>query len=266
MHDHDLDLIAAYADGTLEGDSAQAERLIATCEECRDEYRRQRQVKELLGALPPVTLTDIERHRLHAELRRELTPTPPEVVTPPRPRRTPRWMGVAAVAAGFLVVVVGVGTVVRMGGLASGGVEAQLAEEATTTAAATAETSTTGAAAEVYELAPEGGTEAVPVPGEDLAASTTTTAGRVEDLGDATLADIEEALAQQAATVVGAAGTAPRRIYEPLLACTDRVEGDILAAVTAVVDGTPVEAYLVEGNTGDDVVVLTVSDCRPLSD
>ena len=263
MHDHDLDLIAAYADGSLEQDSLEAERLVASCDVCREEYQRQREMKELLGSLPPVTLTDVERHRLHSELRRELTPPSPAVATPRRTRRAPWWTRVAVVAAGFLVVVVGAGVLVRMGNLVSaGGTESQLAIDEGTTAPA-AETSLTTAAA--MELAPQSEEGAVASPGADTEAATTTAAsvGAAPDLGAVSLQGIEEALAAQAADTEGLVEKS-RRVYEAVLSCVDRVDGDILAAATASVDGVPVEAYLVSHDGETEVVVLTVVDCSPL--
>ena len=52
MHSHDLDLIAAFADGSLQ-DTGEAQSLIESCAHCRAEYDAQRSALAALGALPP---------------------------------------------------------------------------------------------------------------------------------------------------------------------------------------------------------------------
>lgn len=256
MHDHDLDLIAAYADGSLEQDTAEVEELVASCEVCREEYRRQRQVRELLSSLPPVTLSVSERHRLHSEVRRRLDLGPADpTVTPLRPRRSPWWTRVAAVAAAFLVVVVGLGALLRMG-MVTGGEEAyELASAETATSAAAAEASTT-TAAPAYE-APSSDLGAVPL------AEDSTSIGDVPDLGVVDLDEIERALTTQTAATADT-NQLLRRRYEEILSCSDQVEGEVVAAVTAVLDGVPVEAYLVTDGADTEVVVLATADCAPV--
>ncbi len=98
MHDHDLDLIAALADGTLD-DETTARARIETCPECRDEYLGQRASIEFLASAPQVAMTDFERAGLHRDLWTELRSDPPAS------KRSPWWYRWSYVAAGLFVVV-----------------------------------------------------------------------------------------------------------------------------------------------------------------
>ena len=98
MHDHDFDLMAAFADGTAStAEAVAAERAVTDCAECAVEYRAQIEALEFLRSAPPVSMTDMERATLHRTLR--------QAVPSPRvgwfSRYAPR---IAAVAAGFAVV------------------------------------------------------------------------------------------------------------------------------------------------------------------
>lgn len=110
MHtDHDLDLVIALADGSLT-DPHPAEELVATCPECARTYEAYLTVRAAVAASPVVTMTDLERRRLHnslwAEIGAETAPSSAPAAAPTS--RTPWWYRVAPVAAA-LVVVVGVG-------------------------------------------------------------------------------------------------------------------------------------------------------------
>lgn len=98
MHDHDLDLIAALAEGSL-GDETVARARMETCSECRDEYRGQRAAIEFLASAPEVSMTEFERAGLHRDLWTELRNEP--VAT----NRSPWWYRWSYVAAGLFVVV-----------------------------------------------------------------------------------------------------------------------------------------------------------------
>ena len=100
MHSHDLDLIAAFADGSLQ-DSGEAQGLIESCAQCRAEYDAQLSTLAALDALPPVSpMTDIEKAALHRDLWTELR-------NPPAPVRAanPWWYRWTYAAAGLFVVV-----------------------------------------------------------------------------------------------------------------------------------------------------------------
>ncbi len=98
MHDHDLDLIAALAEGSLDDETAARARVEA-CPECRDEYRGQRAVIEYLASAPEVTMTELERAGLHRDLWTELRSEPAAS------KHSPWWYRWSYVAAGLFVVV-----------------------------------------------------------------------------------------------------------------------------------------------------------------
>ena len=99
MHDHDLDLIASLADGSLD-DQSSARALVETCQQCRQEYESQVSVIGALSRLEPARLTDIEKATLHRDLWTELRG---EAVKS-RPA-TPWWYRWSYAAAGLFVMV-----------------------------------------------------------------------------------------------------------------------------------------------------------------
>mgnify|MGYP001821774667 CR=1 FL=1 len=98
MHEHDFDLVAAFADGTASpAEAVAAERAVTDCAECAAEHRAQIEVLEFLRSVPSASMTEMERATLHRTLR--------QAAPAPRvgwfSRYAPR---IAAVAAGFAVV------------------------------------------------------------------------------------------------------------------------------------------------------------------
>ncbi|HSK07280.1 MAG TPA: hypothetical protein VK990_07145, partial [Acidimicrobiia bacterium] len=67
MHEHDLDLIAALADGSLP-DEAEARALVEVCDVCRSEYGTQLEVLAWVASTPRVEMTELERAALHRDL------------------------------------------------------------------------------------------------------------------------------------------------------------------------------------------------------
>ncbi|MDF1596661.1 MAG: hypothetical protein P1T08_11320 [Acidimicrobiia bacterium] len=109
MHEHNFDLIAAFADGTASREEAvEAERAVGSCSECAAEHEAQLAVLEVLRAAPAVSMTDIERGALHRSLAEALPARPVGWFS----RYAPR---IAAVAAGFAVV--GLASVAMLGQL-----------------------------------------------------------------------------------------------------------------------------------------------------
>ena len=110
MHEHQFDLIAAAVDGTASPEeTVLAERAVADCEACAEEFRLQTEVLEMLRTAPPAFMTDLERASLHRSLAAETRPT-----------QTGGWYQryaprIAAVAAGFAVV--GLASVAMLGQL-----------------------------------------------------------------------------------------------------------------------------------------------------
>jgi len=98
MHEHDLDLIAALADGSL-ADEAEARALVEGCDVCRSEYRSQMDVLAWVASAPPAEMTELERAALHRDLWTELRRDPA------RDAPIPWWQRWSYVAAGLFVVV-----------------------------------------------------------------------------------------------------------------------------------------------------------------
>jgi hypothetical protein len=98
MHEHDLDLIAALADGSL-ADETEARALIETCNECLTEYQDQIEVLALLVATPTARMKDLEKAALHRDLWTELRNSPSKTGS------TPWWLRWSYVAAGLFVTV-----------------------------------------------------------------------------------------------------------------------------------------------------------------
>ena len=133
MHEHDLDLIAAHADGSA-SDPALAAKLVATCDTCRAEYQSHLAVLELLRATPPIAMTAAEKNQLERELRTALTAPGRASAT----GSTPWWyrLGYGAVAA-VVLVVIGYAALPRGG--EDGAATGDAADQAMTTMEATGE-------------------------------------------------------------------------------------------------------------------------------
>lgn len=113
MHEHDLDLIAALADGSL-ADETEARALIESCDECLAEYQDQVEVLALLVATPTARMNDLERAALHRDLWTELRKSPSTSGS------TPWWVRWSYVAAGLFVTVGLVGVLIGQGLLGGG--------------------------------------------------------------------------------------------------------------------------------------------------
>jgi hypothetical protein len=191
MHEHPLDLIAAFADGSL-SDEAEARALIETCQECRAEYLAQTEVIAWLAAAPAVEMTDLEKASLHRDLWTELRNEPA------RRSATPWWQRLSYVAAGLFVTIGLVG--VLNSGVLGGGAESA----ATTTAAAQGFDEAPAEEVPFFAEGSDGGESAPEMTTDTTAAATATTAaGAGEDsltLPFAELAD--EARARQNDRVV----------------------------------------------------------------
>ena len=113
MHRHDLNTIAALADGSLK-DETTARALVESCDECRIEYESHRVVIAALAAVEPATMTDLEKAALHRDLWTDLrADAAPAVKTPPW------WYRWSYAAAGVFVVVGLVGVVSQLGGVST---------------------------------------------------------------------------------------------------------------------------------------------------
>lgn len=244
MHEHDLDLIAALADGSAgeAGEAAEARALVETCPVCRAEYEAQTEVIAWLAAAPSPVMTDLERAGLHRAVRSglgsETTPAP----------SAPWWQRLGYVAAGLLVVAGLFGVLQNSGMMMGGGDES--ASLSTTTAADGAD-------------APAGGLPFVAEDAEEAAAPTTTAAASADTM----------AAAEGGATIPFAALAEEARMARSgaeLDATTDE-QRECLARAGLdrhiVVDEVEAEnRYLVvvpEQPSEDDVVIFVeLPDCR----
>lgn len=112
MRDHDLELIAALAEGRLE-DEAEARALIASNEEARAEYEAQKLALDALSGPSPVSMTETERASLRRDTWSELRSG---VGTSSQRSTSPWYYRWVPVAAGMFVLV-GLVAVLSQGGL-----------------------------------------------------------------------------------------------------------------------------------------------------
>jgi hypothetical protein len=240
MHEHDLDLIAALADGSG-SDEPLARSLVETCPTCRAEYEAQRNVIGWLRAAPTPVMTDLERAELYRAVRSGLGPA-----RTPAPG-APWWQRMGYVAAGVLVVA-GLFGVLQNVGMTGGGEDA-----AATGTTAAAERAGTGAPA-----------EGIPFVAQDseAAAPSTTAAASEEALGaaDGGSSPPFAALAEEARST--------RSDLDPPTAeqrdCITRagLEGDVVVREVEEA-GTEYLVVMPEDASAEDTVVFVqLPDCR----
>ena len=256
MHDHDLDLVAAYAEGSAS--SAEAERAsewISSCEICAQEFDYQQLALASLGVIEPVVLSDIERALLHRRVRESIAGD--ELAAVPEARPSPKsgmWMKVlTGSAAAVLVLVVGFGVIIPSF-TGSDGAADFAAETADTIAEATQapasaalttndDTSIAADAAGVGEMA-------IPPPvqafGDLTLEELTAMAAPIEmfDATDATVTAFEEA--PREAPLPADRMAYDRAVEEPLT-CLDEgltsLDGEVLWLGIATLDGQIIELY-----------------------
>lgn len=276
MHDrHDTDLIAAFADGDLEGDTSAIEQQLAECAECRVEFELHRDVRAVLSSAPSVTMTDDERSRLRAGVLAGVERGAPVVQMPVR-RPSRRWMALGSVAAAALAVV-GVAGIVTSG-LGTGTDDSATA----TTAAATAAAADDAAGAEYSDRLQLAVPETTMMADDgDMAeeSATATTAASAElaepylsyqDMGDAPEVEVDAMVER---TIAGLAATdAPEPLTaewfaendKPTPSCFVAVEDPLYAVITATIGSEEVEVLIVRG---EDAIyrpeTFTVEGCVP---
>lgn len=111
MHEHELDLIMALAEGSLSGAELEAaEATIAACDGCGAELSAQRLALAALHDAPVPALTELEGARMRRALRDELGLVTPEPVAAAPSRRTIPWqrLSVALSAAAVVLLFVAV--------------------------------------------------------------------------------------------------------------------------------------------------------------
>lgn len=184
MRDHELELIAALAEGRLE-DESEARALIESSAEHREEYEAQRKALDALDTVTPATLSEFEKASLHREVWSQLRS--PATAPAPNPWYY-RW---APVAAGMFVVV-GLVAVLNQGGGSDGVTPVAADLDAATDTTAAGESSQGG------EDAADGGggSEAPTEGGGGSEESVTTLAASSEtiEIEDLVAADLNRAL------------------------------------------------------------------------
>ncbi|MBK5268080.1 MAG: hypothetical protein JJE47_11670 [Acidimicrobiia bacterium] len=140
MHNHDLDLVAAHAEGSASpADATLVGEWISTCAECAHEFESQQLAIDSLRLVEPAALSDIERARLRRGVRVAIAEV--QLDDSHRARPAPaggRWLKLlAGSAAAILVLVVAFGVVLpSFGGRDT--TSADLAFETTQTSVAAA--------------------------------------------------------------------------------------------------------------------------------
>ena len=256
MHDHDLDLVAAFAEGSASSaEAARASEWVSSCEICSQEFDYQQLALASLGDVEPVVLSDIERALLHRRVRESIASN--ELATVPEARPAPksgRWMKVlAGSAAAVLVLVVGFGVIIPSftGTEGADDFAAETADtiaevaEAPTSAALTAneETSMASDAAGVGEMA-------IPPPVQalgDLTLEQLTAMAAPIEMFDATDGPVTAFEGAPREAPLPADRMAYDRAVEEPLTCRDDgrtlLDGEVLWLGIATLDGQLIELY-----------------------
>ena len=123
MHRHDLDLIAALAEGSLEDETA-ARAQVAVCRRCREELEAHTLALQALSELEPLALTPQESAGLRRDVWTTLRSSDVE------PVRGAPWYSKWAYAAAGLVVIAGLAALLSQAGLEDAAEPMAVAEEA----------------------------------------------------------------------------------------------------------------------------------------
>lgn len=265
MHEHDTDLVAALAEGTLDGTEATAaEAAIAACPRCAADLAAQRTAVEATGSLGTARLTDAERTDLRASIASavglDLHPAPVE--SPTKRRRGIPWPSVAVAALSVLAVVAVVPLIGTL--TTSGSDDAASSVELALTSSTVAEEQELDAAADDQAGGDADGER-------ELAAATeapTTTLAATAESGDtftaaATLDEIVEA----ADELLELAEPAPGRACGDAAADLFDDFADVSVAPVPLGDGEG-RAYLVspDGETVEGLVVFAADGCDVVLD
>ncbi len=140
MHNHDIEIIMALAEGTLEPEAAEAARVeIAACPECSFDLEMQTAALASLQELPEASLTEMESARLRRNVRDELGIAKPTPIAAGQQKRRRMPLAALGTAAAVLVAVVIVGPALNLIGGSNDSSDDTVIAFATTTAAARAE-------------------------------------------------------------------------------------------------------------------------------
>lgn len=273
MHEHDLDLVAAYAEGSASSaDATRCTEWIENCSECATEFEFQTIALEAIAAAAPFAMTDLERAKVHRGVREaiaehelvEVAERPAAARATTRsaaPSRWPRILTGTAAAAAALVLA---GTALLNGGITGSADTADVAAteptEATFAAAATAESAeaSSDAAADDGALGMMEPLDIVQDLGEvtfdGLVAMATPPAAEADDLAT------DETIGRDVPNSI------PPRVEDdselrPALGCLETgfelLEDEPTLLAVATLDGVPIEIYQSDRN----LVAVTAADC-----
>lgn len=233
MHDHDLDLIAAFADG--DDPDGIAVRLVEQCPRCAAEYRNQQVVSAALGSMARIRLDDREREELHDGVSAALGPT----IT----RLDRRWIGLAAAAAAVLMVG-------SLGGLLGGDDTTREATGSPTIAAALGEAESSSA---------DSADSAARVSSFNQTDGITSADGTLTDLGEVTKTEFVAALEAEGLDQSSMKSTGDTVTTPP--SCSESVSGTIERVFVAQVEGEAVIGYVVNTEVGVQRIAFRLTDC-----
>lgn len=237
IHKHDFEAIAALVTdgGTLDQES---------CDVCRSEFDTQNAIRSTLMEAPMPELTGPETATLRSSVYTS--------IHAPADRRLRRWLTVASVAAGLLVII-GIGPVLNKTESADETLNFGLPE---TSMAARAQVDRTGDST-VRDLAPVAGAESAPSP----SFSAISDAGVVtEDELIALEDEMMLSLSESSTKLNRSDYTNTERVAPPCLP-DDMVYGSIEAELY----GRPVVSYLVESTAGErGIERYALPDCQLL--
>lgn len=253
MHNHDLDTIAALADGSLDLDHQDEVRhLLENCEECREEFEAQTMILGILSETETTTLSDFERARLHQSIARlELEP----VGRTGRQSAWFNWMPRVAVAAALIAFVGTFGVLFfdnQAADFASS--EAASATEAPQELAATAEAAAPLQAEEAAELADDSAAaDGVEARSEDE--TLYTDIGELRDLEELSVAVLDRFVLQTQSLDLAQTSE---------FSCLRDAQAFGLTTIgaAATLDGDPVEVFVIDE---EYVIVLALDGCEALS-
>jgi hypothetical protein len=189
MRKHEIELIAALAEGTLE-DETEARALVVSSGKARSEYEAQKTALNALASVPSSTLTDSEKAALHRDIWTQLKAQP--VAT----KKATPWYFRWSYAAAGLFLVVGLVAVLNTDGF-SGGDDAATEELAAPRDAGETADTTVGAAggdegAEAPSIAEDGASADDAVSDEPIVGFFMREASKVRAGQFATAADTSE--------------------------------------------------------------------------
>lgn len=268
MHEHDLDLVAAYAEGgTSSADAALVDAWISSCAECAGEFTDQQFALASLAAAAPVSMTDLERAGLHRRVREAIAADQlvPTTRVPSTTSSSGRWLRVlTGSAAAILMLVVAFGVIIpSFGGSADMAAPASPAE---TTMAATAESATSAELQMDQSVASDAASAdimAAPMPVQDLGELTLETLTELAqplDLESAAAAGYDDG-SREAPIANDREGIDGVADAEPVLTCREEgvsiLDGEPLWFAVASLDGLSIEVY----RSQESLIALATETC-----